>query len=230
MQQIVPDIYWLEELRGCNVYLIDTDSELTLVDCGYASDAKKIAAQIQKSNFALNDLTWIVLTHCHGDHVGGAVQLARLSGAQIVAFQSELPYIELKKTVPVTPLSKRIIHWLGNRTIFRIPGFKVDRAVRDLEILDGSGKIQVIHSPGHTPGSMSIFLPDRKILFCGDALFNVNPITGSKGLRFPIPLFTMDVRQARDSVKKLSELQINVLCCGHGKPVFDASAKMSALF
>ena len=71
---------------------------------------------------------------------------------------------------------------------------------------------------------------ERRILFCGDALFNANPITGRPGLRLPIRLATLDNAQARDSVRKLSTMAVEVLCCGHGEPILDgAGEKMRAL-
>jgi glyoxylase-like metal-dependent hydrolase (beta-lactamase superfamily II) len=86
-------------------------------------------------------------------------------------------------------------------------------------LVEALGDMHVVHVPGHTPGSMALYQPERQILFCGDALFNANPLTGRPGLRLPPPLVTVDSAQARESVRKLSALAVEVLCCGHGEPI-----------
>jgi glyoxylase-like metal-dependent hydrolase (beta-lactamase superfamily II) len=86
----------------------------------------------------------------------------------------------------------------------------------------------VIHVPGHTPGSISLYQPQRQILFCGDALFNANPLTGTPGLQLPLPAATVDDEQARASVCKLSALELRVLCCGHGEPILDGAGEQIA--
>ena len=81
LRQVVSNVYSIEGLRGANVYLLVSDKGLTLVDSGLAADVERIAAQLLEAGYALSDLHSIVLTHAHGDHTGGAVELARRSGA-----------------------------------------------------------------------------------------------------------------------------------------------------
>jgi glyoxylase-like metal-dependent hydrolase (beta-lactamase superfamily II) len=156
--------------------------------------------------------------------------LARRSGAQVLAHRDEVPYIEQAKSLPTASLAQRLLNWLGDRILFRLSPCQVDRRVEDGDVIEGLGGTQVIHTPGHTPGSICLYQPERRILFCGDALFNANPITGRPGLRLPIRLVTVDNAQARDSVGKLSTLAVEVLCCGHGEPIMDgAGEKVRAL-
>jgi glyoxylase-like metal-dependent hydrolase (beta-lactamase superfamily II) len=230
VRQVVPHVYLMEGLRGGNVYLLLSGRRLTLVDSGIAGDAARIVAQLQRAGYALSQLDSIVLTHVHGDHTGSAAELADRSGARVLAHRDEVPYIEQTKSLPAASFVQRLLYWLSRRILFRPSFWKVDRPVEDGDEIEALGGMRVIHTPGHTPGSMCLYQPERRILFCGDALFNENPITGRRGLRLPIRLVTLDNAQARDSVGKLSMLAVQVLCCGHGEPILaGANEKMKAL-
>jgi glyoxylase-like metal-dependent hydrolase (beta-lactamase superfamily II) len=230
MRPVVPDVFLIEGLRGANVYLLVSGDRLTLVDSGMATDAEPIAAELQGAGYPPPELDSVLLTHAHGDHTGGAVALARLSGAQVVAHRDEVPYVEGSRSVPADSPIQRALNWLSDRVMFRGSRCPVDRAVEDGDVIDVIGGIRVIHTPGHTPGSMSLYQPERGILFCGDALFNANPMSGSPGLRLPIRLFTTDNAEARRSLAKLSSLGVEVLCCGHGDPIVEgAQERMRAL-
>ncbi len=230
MRQVVSNVYLMEELSGANVYLLVSDEGLALVDGGMTGSADPIAAQLQEAGFALSNLQIIALTHAHGDHTGGAAELARRSGAHVLAHRDEVPYVEQTEPLPAASVIRRLLFRLTDRILFRLSPCQVDRAVDEGDVIEPLGGMRVIHTPGHTPGSMCLYQPERKILFCGDALFNANPMTGGPGLRLPIRLFTLDSAQARDSVGKLAELAVETLCCGHGEPILDgASERMRAL-
>jgi glyoxylase-like metal-dependent hydrolase (beta-lactamase superfamily II) len=225
MRQIVPGVYLIEGLRGnsANVYLLASGEELTLVDSGLPGAADQIAAQLQEKGYSLSHLQTIVLTHSHGDHTGSAAELARRSSAQIMAHRDEVPYIEQTEPLPFGSLLKRLSNWLGDRVLFRRAPCKVDRALQNGDVIEALGGVRVIHTPGHTPGSIALYQPERRILFCGDAFFNKNPLTGKKGLQLSIPLFTLDVAQMRESARRLAALSVDVLCCGHGEPILEGA-------
>jgi glyoxylase-like metal-dependent hydrolase (beta-lactamase superfamily II) len=230
MRKVITDVYLLEGLRGSNVFLLTSDKGLTLVDCGLYSDSHLIRTQIQKAGFTMSNLHNIVLTHAHGDHTGSVAELARCSDAQVLAHRDEAPYIEQTKPLPMNSFIQSVLNWLSNRILFRLTPCKVDRLLKNGDIINILDRIQVIHTPGHTPGSLCLYQPERRILFCGDALFNANPITGRPGLRLPIPILSLDNKEARDSVCELSALAVEVLCCGHGEPILDgASDKIKKL-
>lgn len=225
MRQIVSDVYVMEGLRGGNVYLLVSGEKLALVDSGVVGDVDQIVSQLKEAGFALPQLQHIVLTHAHGDHTGGAAELARLSGAQVLAHRVEAPFIERTIPMPAASLIKRVMNWLSDHIMFRLSPCKVDLLLDDGQTIDAMGGIQVIHAPGHTPGSMCLYHPERRILFCGDALFNANPISRRPGLQLPMQLISWDNAQARHSVGTLSELAIDALYCGHGEPVLDEPAE-----
>ena len=232
MHQIVPDVYLIEGLRGDsgNVYLLASEGEATLVDSGLAGAVDQIEAQLQEGGFALSELQAIALTHAHGDHMGGVAELARRSGARVLAHQDEVPYVEQAKTLPGASFLQQAMNWLGDRTLLRREPCKVDRALQDGDVVDALGGLQVIHTPGHTPGSIALYQPERRILFCGDVFFNRNPMTGRDGLQLSLPLFTLDKAQVQESARKLAALPVEVLCFGHGEPIVkEADKKLQAL-
>lgn len=143
MREVVPAIYMIEGLRGSNVYLLVSGKELTLVDSGLTGEAKQIAAQLQEAGFALSELRAIVLTHAHGDHTGNAAELARRSGAEVLAHRNEVPYIEQTKPLPTASLLQRILNWLGDQVLFRHPVCKVDRILEDGDVIEALGGVQV---------------------------------------------------------------------------------------
>ena len=230
MREVVSNVSLVEGLRGANVYVLVSGDRLTLVDSGLVGDAERIAAQLEEAGYAPSQLDSIILTHAHGDHTGGASNLVRLSGAQVVAHRDEVPYIEGTRSVPADSLVQRVLNWLSDRVMFRGSSCEVDRTVEDGDVIEALGGVRVIHAPGHTPGSISLYQPERRILFCGDALFNANPMSGRPGLQPPIRLFTADNAEAHRSVAKLSDLSVEVLCCGHGEPIVEGEQeKMRAL-
>jgi len=225
MRQIVPDIYMVEGLRADsgNVYLLVSGEGLTLVDSGLAGAADQIEAQLREGGYRLSDVRAIVLTHAHADHMGSVAELARRSGAQVLAHQEEIPYIEQAKSMPGASPFQRLMNWLSDRTIMKRSPCKVSRPLQDREVIEAPGGLQVLHAPGHTPGSIALYQPERRILFCGDVFFNKNPMTGKEGLQLSLPLFTLDMRQARESARKLAALPVEVLCFGHGEPISEGA-------
>jgi glyoxylase-like metal-dependent hydrolase (beta-lactamase superfamily II) len=230
MREIVSDVYVIEGMR-VNVYLLRSSDGLTMIDSGAAAKVDSLVTALEKAGFGLSHLKRIVLTHWHGDHSGGAAELARRSGAQILAHRDEASFIEQTHSPPSAHLTQRALNWLADNIVLRRYPAKVDRRLEDGDVIEALGGIRVIHTPGHTPGSICLYHPERQILFCGDAVFNEHPITGRAGLALHMQLFVLDTEQALAAARKLSGLPVQVLCCGHGEPILnDATRKMRHAF
>lgn len=223
MLEILPDVYRMTDLRMANVYLLVTGEDLLLVDSGMPGDAKQIDAQMQEQGFAVSALRAIVLTHAHVDHVGSVPELVRRCGAQVFAHAQEVPYVERTQSLPTASLPRRAMNWLSERLMGRQPACHVDRALEDGETLAALGGLQVIHTPGHTPGSICLYQPERQLLFTGDTLFNHNPITGRGSLQLPPSMLILDRDALRASLRRLATLPVQVLCAGHGKPILEGA-------
>lgn len=206
MKQVVPDVYLMEGLRGANVYLLVSSEGLTLVDSGLAGQAERILEQLEAAGYELSELSSIVLTHWHGDHVGNAAQLARRSGARVVAHLQEVPYIEQTQQVPTATWVQQQLNALGDYVLLRREPCKVNQPVEDGDVLQALGGTYVLHTPGHSPGSICLYQPERQILFCGDVLFNAHPITGRRGLGRYMRFLTLDNAQAREGGEQVANI------------------------
>lgn len=140
---------------NCSILADETDRRATVVDPG--EDVEKIIALLEKHKLTVEQ---IVITHGHIDHVGGALRLKRLIGAPIYMNQQDLPLLKLMDIQA---------GWLGVATP-EVAAPDVDAS--DLLALRVAGEpAQVLHTPGHTEGSVCLHLPQSQLLLAGDTLF-----------------------------------------------------------
>ncbi len=103
-------------------------------------------------------------------------------------------------------------------------GITVDRTVNDGDRIDAFGGLQVVATPGHSPGQIAFYQPERKILFTGDTMGN---LLGK--LRLPFAFATPDMDEARRSIRKVAALDVEIACFGHGVPLtHDTNAAIRA--
>jgi len=112
------------------------------------------------------------------------------------------------------------------RVLFRFAKFKrrtIDIVVKDSDLLPYSGGVHIVHTPGHTPGSICLFLPKSRVLIAGDTIIN-----NKDRLSRPIPLRS-NRDEAEESLKKLAHLDFDVCCFGHGPPLYSAKESVIKL-
>ncbi|MEU3467261.1 MBL fold metallo-hydrolase [Streptomyces sp. NPDC006687] len=192
-------------------YLWQDGEALTLVDSGPAGAADAIEAAIRSLGLAPERLERIVLTHCHRDHVGSAGELAARWGAQVLAHRLDAPVVRGERPVPEPVLLEwEIPLYAHGLTVPEAPPVPVDRELEDGEVLPFGGGAVVVHSPGHTPGSIGVHLPEHGVLFTGDCVAGVG--------RVMLGVFNTDRAQAIASFRRLAALAPSVACFGHGDP------------
>ena len=99
---------------------------------------------------------------------------------------------------------------------------RVDRELQDGDELEVGG-VKVVHTPGHTPGHIALHMPSKRALVVGDVIFNL-PVLG---LRPPAAMVSVDMAQAKESIRKLASLEPDIVCFGHGRAlVGDASERL----
>ncbi|MEM2089188.1 MAG: MBL fold metallo-hydrolase [Thermoproteota archaeon] len=206
--EILPGAHWVEGVNANPYLLARVDGKLVIVDTGMLGDAKKILEYMStKMNSNPKDLKTILLTHCHPDHVGGALELKELTGAKIAIHKDDADYVAGRKKLPPIkgPIPLEITRFPPP------PLIQPDLLLNDGEIIDG---LKVIHIPGHTPGSIALYDQNRRILFTGDALLSF----GGKVVG-PSEQFSVDIHEARRSIERLTVLDFDIMLSGHGEPL-----------
>jgi glyoxylase-like metal-dependent hydrolase (beta-lactamase superfamily II) len=193
---------------GANVYLL-ADSEPTLVDTGFKGRCRPILRDIARLGYSPTDIKNVIITHHHADHTGSLSALVKATGARVVAHPADAPYIDGRLPQP-GPESRIMSPFRGFWSTAPVP---VDVLVTEGDELPILGGIKVLHTPGHTPGSISLLIPAERLLIAGDVLGN------RFGLHLPSKRYTVDFRQELDSIKRLAALDFDVIAFGHGAPV-----------
>lgn len=198
------DIYFIPEREfDANMYLIIENNEsVNLIDTGTGLNVLQTIKEIKDRFDIEKKLKRIILTHCHIDHSGGLNRLAKKFSPEIAVFEVEAPYIATGDTI-VTVAS-----FFG----VDFPATKVDIYLEKESNLDLGMKFRVINMPGHTKGSIVLYEPLKKILISGDVVFP----EGSFG-RTDFP--TGSGKEMVESLKSVSELDVEVLLPGHMPPI-----------
>jgi glyoxylase-like metal-dependent hydrolase (beta-lactamase superfamily II) len=215
--EIVPGVHVIEGISA-HCYLID-GPELTLIDTGMPRKTKKILRYITDIlHKTPTNLKTILLTHCDIDHIGNALELHMITGATIAAHPLDADIIAGKKTRQTPQKTMSILFKLLG-LFLQVKKFPVDKIIDEDDTIAG---LTVLHMPGHTPGSIALYDPKRKVLFIGDTLGCKDGV-----VQGPPKSVTWDMRQVYRSIATLRTLDFTVMLSGHGEPLTsDASAKV----
>ncbi|MEU2184448.1 MBL fold metallo-hydrolase [Streptomyces thermolilacinus] len=186
---------------------------LTLVDAGWAGAEDAVVRALHEIGGPDARLRRIVLTHCHRDHVGAAEALAERYGAEVLAHRLDAPVVRGEAPVPEPDLLEwELPLYEHGLTTPEAPPTRVDRELEDGDVLDFGGGAHVVHTPGHTPGSVAVHLPRHGVLLTGDTVASVSGLS--------LGVFHVDRAAAVESMRRLSRLApLRAVCCGHGDPV-----------
>ncbi|MEV4331295.1 MBL fold metallo-hydrolase [Streptomyces sp. NPDC049597] len=209
--QVLPQLHMFRFPVG-QAYLWHDGDELTLVDAGHRDAAPLIEGAIRGAGLDPAALRRIVLTHCHRDHVGAAGELAARYGAEVLAHRLDAPVVRGEAPVPEPVLLDwEVPLYEHGLTVPPAPPTRVDRELEDGDVLDFGGGARVVHSPGHTDGSIGVHLPHQGVLFTGDCVAGVGQVM--------LGVFNVDRATAQVSMRRLASLAPSTVCFGHGDPL-----------
>jgi hydroxyacylglutathione hydrolase len=169
-----------------NVYTLGTE-EVTVVDTGSGDEINRLAPKLRTLDLDPKKVKQVVLTHTHPDHTGGVEELAAVSSPMVLVHEDEAVDVEAF-------------------------GLRVSKLQDGDSISAGGRKLEVIHTPGHTPGAVCLYDRKDRILFSGDTVFP----EGGFG-RTDLP--GGDSRRLVESLERLAELEVDFILPGHMEPV-----------
>lgn len=236
--EIAPDVFCLGPLgrTQTDVYFVRSGSTWVLIDAGWANDGPRIEQAAGSLPGAGAPPAAILLTHCHPDHAGAALRLARAWNCPVYMHPAELPVATgdfAAMAASAGPLDRwailPLMRAMGTRrreaVLVRGSLRAVARTVEPGPAVPRLPGWECIPTPGHTPGHLSYFRPADRVLIAGDALvtLKVNSLTGllwqRPGVSGPPWYTTWNWHVARESVGRLARLEPAVLAGGHGKPM-----------
>ncbi|MCQ1950317.1 MBL fold metallo-hydrolase [Arthrobacter sp. zg-Y859] len=203
-------------------YLVDTDDGITVIDTGLPGHWNDLLAELKSMGRSLDDIRGVVLTHGDSDHIGFAERLRRSQNVPVFVHSEDADRARGgKKPKPAMgpmrpgPVVRFFAYALRKR------GWRPTYLTQVSEVADGDvlplpGSPRVIALPGHSPGSVAVYVPVADAVFVGDALTTRDVLTGQTGIR-PAP-FTDDPALALNSLNRLAGLEATWVLPGHGAP------------
>lgn len=187
----------LSHPKDACAYLVDGGAELALIDAGAGENPAAILRNIEAAGKEIKRLKWILITHCHIDHIGGIDHIRRETGAQVMC------HAKCAEVLAIGDSSRTAAKWYGMSLEPITVDVTFDAPSETVKF--GSAELTLLHTPGHSPDSISIYgtIAGKKVLFGQDIHGPFSPVLGS------------DIEQWKQSMCKLIELRADILCEGH---------------
>ena len=211
-----------------NSYLVIEGDGVTIIDAGLPRYWNLLNGELERLGMSLDNVRALILTHGDTDHIGFAGRLSREKGIPAYLHPADADRARLKEKKPnsgwgpvkIGPLAG-FLWYSARQGGLRIPPAGELRPVEDGQVLDVPGKPRIIHTPGHTPGSIAVHVPAADALFIGDTMTTRNVLTGVTGPK-PAP-FTLRPEQALASLDRVQDVDATWMLPGHG-PAWDGGA------
>ncbi|MBB6216109.1 glyoxylase-like metal-dependent hydrolase (beta-lactamase superfamily II) [Anaerosolibacter carboniphilus] len=202
--------------------ILRDENEMVLIDCGYPHFLHLIKNTAKSNGIDMNRLTKIIITHHDFDHMGALAEFKReYPHIQVFSSAEEAKYISGKEKSLRLQQAERIYNSLpeGEKEnakrfealLASIETVDVDHCLKDKDFFPWCGGVEVIATPGHMPGHICIYAKESKTLIAGDAM-----VVENEQLCMANPQYTLDMIEAKESIKKLLSYEIDRIVCYHG--------------
>jgi glyoxylase-like metal-dependent hydrolase (beta-lactamase superfamily II) len=192
---------------------IDTERGPLLLDAGPPAAVDQLASGLERAGHALADVATVLVTHQDWDHAGGLAAMQEVADATVLAHELEAPAVDGRDDPR------------GAGDGDRYDPARVDVSFDgELTLATAAGPARVLHTPGHTPGHVSVYLPAERLLLAADAL-----TADEDGLQGPNEAFTEEMGTALDSAGRLARLDIETTVCYHGGVVDAGSDRIAEI-
>jgi hydroxyacylglutathione hydrolase len=217
------NIHLMPKIRGANTYAVLGETQvgaghLTLIDTGMPGNATRIVEFLRSLGKEQMGSFTIILTHPDIDHSGSVAELKeKLGNVKVAIHEADAPRLTGEKPLkevrgPAGLLFKAMSPFMKFKPV------TPDVLLKDGEQLDG---LSVIHTPGHTLGSICLYSERLKAMFVGDALR-----TNKNGMpRLPSAAMTFNIGEAENSIRKIASYEFELLLPGHGPPILSDGSK-----
>ena len=215
--ELAPGIWRVPLLRDyINGFVLrDDDGQVTLLDMGLPGHGEKLMAALAAIGSGPSDVTRLLLTHAHPDHLGGAAHVVEQTGLGIGVHEDDAAFVRSGETPAqvAVGLLGRLLHLVTPD--LNLPPIPVAAELTDGELIPVAGGLRVIHTPGHSPGHAAFLHEPSGVLVTGDAI--MNPI----GMRWSPKSVCSDYRMSRRTAHRLGELDYSVAAFTHGPEIRD---------
>jgi len=186
--------------NNANSFIIRTEQATCLLDPGHKAFLPQLYQYIEQDGIPVEEITSVILTHGHPDHMEGGLEM-REKGVRLGMHKQEETYI-----LEIGPHFARMFGW-------EMPELTLDFYLQEGELTIGGERFQVIETPGHSPGSVSLYWEEPKVLFSGDLVF----AQGVGRTDFP----GGDGALLKESIRRCRKLKPAMLMPGHGEALTD---------
>lgn len=200
MKQITENVFLLDSTKGSNGYLVKAE-QIVLIDTGLPSAKNDLIKELKTQQIALSEVSHIILTHGDMEQIGNVGKLEQLTGAKVWASSEEIPSIMNQESI------KGLVGWLK-----KVRGYEKPSKVQALKDGDKVAGIEVVETPGHTKGHLSLIY--KEALLAGDL------VEEREGYCVPYsPYDNWNTSILFKSIEKLRNYPFKWVCMAHGRPV-----------
>jgi hydroxyacylglutathione hydrolase len=214
--EVFPGIH---ELRGriVNCYLVISKDDIILIDTGLPGNSSKITKYVENNlKRSTQDIKTIIITHQHMDHVGSLSKMKEITGAKVAIHPADADYIRGKQPHSGPTFANTMVKLI--QFIYRTKPIEPDILLNDGDLVGG---YRVIHTPGHTPGTICLYNSQNKAIFVSD---NLQYKEGK--LQSPSERLIPESEKYKESMKRLLNFDIEVILTGHTAPVTSGGGKL----